>query len=266
MGRRRLGARVRGTHRWLSFSIEGYAYNTRPIDLQAALEAATSRSTRTRARAQDAAPSRRGISSVRFAHSIARRSGERAQQTEQGATHIGEPAAAAMPLVYAFVARRDGTILAEHTQVAGNFASVAQECLNNLKDSDEKFTVTADGYTFNFLTHGAYGARGMCARCVCDARAQGNMRAPAHTRLNAKHPRHTLNAVYLGVADEAYGRAIPFAFLDRARAAFAEKFADKGLASAPRGLDRTFGCVRVCCGLAVCCCCSHAMLDRYAFG
>ena len=80
-----------------------------------------------------------------------------------------------MPLVYAFVARRDGTILAEHTQVAGNFASVAQECLNNLKDSDEKFTVTADGYTFNFLTHGAYGVcRGffLWGRC-----AGGRMRS-----------------------------------------------------------------------------------------
>lgn len=54
-------------------------------------------------------------------------------------------------LVYAFVARDRGTVLAEHAALAGNFRSVGVECLSKGTFSDERFTVTADGYTFNFL-------------------------------------------------------------------------------------------------------------------
>jgi hypothetical protein len=47
----------------------------------------------------------------------------------------------------------------------------------------------------------------------------------------------------LAVADEAYGRQIPFAFLERMRDAFLEKFSEKGKTAGPQGLDKTFGCV-----------------------
>lgn len=43
------------------------------------------------------------------------------------------------------------------------------------------------------------------------------------------------------VADEAYGRQIPFAFLERVRDEFEEKFSEKGVEAAAHGLDRTFG-------------------------
>jgi vesicle-associated membrane protein 72 len=49
--------------------------------------------------------------------------------------------------------------------------------------------------------------------------------------------------VYLVVADEAYGRQIPFAYLERIRDGFQEKFASTGRSSAAHGLDRTFGWV-----------------------
>ncbi len=49
-------------------------------------------------------------------------------------------------------------------------------------------------------------------------------------------------AVYLVVADEAYGRQIPFAFLERVRDEFEEKFADKGRVSAAHSLDASFRC------------------------
>ncbi len=51
----------------------------------------------------------------------------------------------------------------------------------------------------------------------------------------------TMRAAYLVVADEAYGRQIPFAFLERVRDEFEEKFADKGLTALAHSLDRTFG-------------------------
>lgn len=52
-----------------------------------------------------------------------------------------------------------------------------------------------------------------------------------------------LLAAFLAVADEAYGRQIPFAFLERMRDAFLEKFAEKGKSAAPQSLDKTFGYV-----------------------
>jgi hypothetical protein len=55
-----------------------------------------------------------------------------------------------MPLIYSFVARGT-TVLAEYTSYNGNFNTVALECLQNLKNPESKFTVTADRHTFNFL-------------------------------------------------------------------------------------------------------------------
>jgi hypothetical protein len=52
----------------------------------------------------------------------------------------------------------------------------------------------------------------------------------------------------LVVADEAYGRQIPFAFLERVRDEFDEKFADKGRVSPAHSLDKTFGCVNEAAG------------------
>jgi len=106
-------------------------------------------------------------------------------------------------LVYGFVARDPSSVLAEYSAIQGNFRSIAVECLQNVRQPDEKFTITCDGYTFNYLVASGY--------------------------------------TFLGVADEAYGRQIPFAFLERMRDAFLEKFAEKGRTAAPQSLDKTFG-------------------------
>eukprot|EP00877_Chromochloris_zofingiensis_P007987 jgi/Chrzof1/3441/Cz12g25160.t1 len=108
-----------------------------------------------------------------------------------------------MPLVYSFVAR-DTTVLAEYSAYAGNFHTVALECLENLQRLEEKFTITCDTYTFNYLVDGN-------------------------------------NFIYLVVADEAYGRQIPFAYLERLKDAFTEKFGEKGRTATTHSLDRTFG-------------------------
>mmetsp|Transcript_21381 Transcript_21381/g.38196 ORF Transcript_21381/g.38196 Transcript_21381/m.38196 type:complete len:90 (+) Transcript_21381:268-537(+) len=49
------------------------------------------------------------------------------------------------------------------------------------------------------------------------------------------------HAVYLVVADEAFGRQIPFSFLDRVRDEFDERFKEKGLKASAHSLDRSFG-------------------------
>lgn len=58
-------------------------------------------------------------------------------------------------LIYSFVAR-ERTVLAEYSALAGNFRTVAVECLQNSQITDDKFTVTADAYTFNYLIHSGY--------------------------------------------------------------------------------------------------------------
>lgn len=48
-------------------------------------------------------------------------------------------------------------------------------------------------------------------------------------------------AAYLVVADEAYGRAIPSAFLDKMASEFTSKYADKGQQAKEGGLTSSFG-------------------------
>lgn len=107
-----------------------------------------------------------------------------------------------MPLIYSFVARGT-TVLAEYTSYSGNFNTVAIECLQNVKNPDSKFTITCDKHTFNFLVHDGI--------------------------------------TYLVVADESYGRQIPFAFLERVRDEFTGKYADKAQTAAAHSLDKSFG-------------------------
>lgn len=73
------------------------------------------------------------------------------------------------------------------------------------------------------------------------------MYSAEQTKLTITCDKHTFNFlrrdeyVFLVVADEAFGRQIPFAFLDRISEDFAAKFASKGKTAAPHGLHRTVG-------------------------
>ena len=49
-------------------------------------------------------------------------------------------------------------------------------------------------------------------------------------------------AAFLSVADEDYGRQIPFAFLERIQTEWKEKLADKARTATAHSLDKTFGC------------------------
>lgn len=48
-------------------------------------------------------------------------------------------------------------------------------------------------------------------------------------------------AAFLVVADEGYGRQVPFAFLEKVREEFQQKYADKGRTSPAHSLDKVFG-------------------------
>ena len=135
-----------------------------------------------------------------------------------------------MPLIYAFVAR-DTTVLAEYTPYSGNFNTVAIECLQKLQNPESKFTIACDRHTFNFLVHNGFSEctrrrRRMAASCMRPG-----------TRLRVA----CMCAAYLVVADEAYGRQIPFSFLERVRDEFEEKYAEKGRTAPAHSMDRTFG-------------------------
>ena len=53
-----------------------------------------------------------------------------------------------------------------------------------------------------------------------------------------------MRAAFLAVAEEDYGRQIPFAFLERVQAEWKEKFADKAYTATAHSLDKTFGCAQ----------------------
>ncbi|KAG0569263.1 hypothetical protein KC19_6G078200 [Ceratodon purpureus] len=88
-------------------------------------------------------------------------------------------------LIYSFVARGT-TVLAEYTAYTGNFSTIAGQCLEKLPPANSKHTYVCDHHTFNFLVEDGY--------------------------------------TYLVVADEEFGRQIPFAFLERVRDDFSHRY------------------------------------------
>lgn len=108
-----------------------------------------------------------------------------------------------MPLIYSLVAR-GLTVLCEYTSYSGNFSTVAVQCLSKVgQQRAKKVTFTCDGHTFNFLTEGEY--------------------------------------TFLVVADEAYGRSIPFKFLDHVKDDFLASWSTKALTAAAYSLNTAYG-------------------------
>jgi hypothetical protein len=52
-----------------------------------------------------------------------------------------------MPIIYSFVAKADGTVLAEYAPHKGNTAQVAADCMQHVTSSaDPRMTITCDGW------------------------------------------------------------------------------------------------------------------------
>ncbi|KAJ8900085.1 hypothetical protein K2173_024201 [Erythroxylum novogranatense] len=88
-------------------------------------------------------------------------------------------------LIYSFVAKGN-VVLAEHTSYSGNFSTIAVQCLQKLPSNSSKYTYSCDGHTFNFLLDSGF--------------------------------------VFLVVADEPFGRNVPFVFLERVKDDFKERY------------------------------------------
>ena len=92
-------------------------------------------------------------------------------------------------IVYALVAR-DTTVLAEHASASGNFASISRRILDKLQYSVEtKMTYVYDRHLFHYIT-------------------QDGM-------------------IYMCMADESYGRRLPFQFLEEIATSFVETYGDE---------------------------------------
>lgn len=106
-------------------------------------------------------------------------------------------------LIYSFVARGP-VILAEYTEFKGNFMEIASQCLQRLPATNDKFTYSCDGHTFNYLVENGY--------------------------------------TYCIVAVESAGRQIPIAFLERIKEEFNNRYGGGKAATAiTHSLNREFG-------------------------
>lgn len=179
-----------------------------------------------------------------------------------------------MPLIYTSVSKGT-TTLAEYAAFAGNFGSVAKDflekasaprvrlascgpgrqCSSSPADpctslhasqagkNEGKFTYQVDGHTFNFLTKGGYSE--------CRPGSSWPLRRPLRAPQRVQRapgpfagPVLTARpcAAYLVVADDAYGRTIPSAFLDKMEGEFATKYSDKAASAKEGGLTSSYGC------------------------
>jgi len=91
-----------------------------------------------------------------------------------------------MPIIYSLISR-GSTILAEYTDAAGNFTTVTQAILEKIPASNGKMSYVYDRYLFHYISEDGL--------------------------------------VYLCMADEEFGRRIPFAFLDDIKNRFKASYA-----------------------------------------
>ncbi|KAJ9082823.1 hypothetical protein DSO57_1000808 [Entomophthora muscae] len=90
---------------------------------------------------------------------------------------------------------RGSTILAEHATSTGNFTTVTQNILEKIPPGDSKLTYVYDRYLFHYVSEN--------------------------------------EIVYLCMAEETFGRRIPFAFLEDVRRRFVQSYSEDFVRSAP---------------------------------
>ncbi len=93
---------------------------------------------------------------------------------------------------------------------------------------------------------------GAMAYLIAGEESCGRAQCPLHNRHCARGKSMHISesktfvsnaAAFLTVADDAFGRAVPFAFLERVRDEWMQGFAEKGRTAGAHSMDRTFGCV-----------------------
>ncbi|EFA80046.1 synaptobrevin domain-containing protein [Heterostelium album PN500] len=106
-----------------------------------------------------------------------------------------------MPLIYSLVAR-GSTVLAEYTNTTGNFQSITKRILELIPPNETKMSYVYEKYIFHYL--------------VSDS------------------------LTYLCMADQEFGRRIPFLFLEDVKNRFKSSYGDKGKTAMAYGMNTDF--------------------------
>mmetsp|Transcript_19263 Transcript_19263/g.45040 ORF Transcript_19263/g.45040 Transcript_19263/m.45040 type:complete len:219 (-) Transcript_19263:216-872(-) len=106
-----------------------------------------------------------------------------------------------MPLIYALVAR-ESVILAEYTSTSGNFTAVTRRILEKIPPKDSRMSYVYDRHIFHIM--------------VFDG------------------------ITFLCMADEEFGRRIPFMFLDDVKSRFNATYGDRGRTALAYAMNEDF--------------------------
>eukprot|EP00732_Lithocolla_globosa_P006534 Lithocolla_globosa_v1_NODE_7658_length_917_cov_25.230858.p1 type:complete len:236 gc:universal NODE_7658_length_917_cov_25.230858:842-135(-) len=106
-----------------------------------------------------------------------------------------------MPIIYSLVTRGP-TVLAEYTNTTGNFTTVTQAILDKIPTSNSKMSYVYDRYLFHYIAEDGL--------------------------------------VYMCMADEEFGRRVPFAFLEDIKRRFINTYGDRGKTAIPLGMNAEF--------------------------
>ena len=110
-----------------------------------------------------------------------------------------------MPLVYSLVAR-ETCVLAEFTATSGNFTTVTRRILERLPSTTEsQMSYLYDGFLFHYIVHGGL--------------------------------------VFLCMADEGFGRHVPFAFLNAVVGLWRSRYGGAGASALAYGMNDEFSAV-----------------------
>jgi len=106
-----------------------------------------------------------------------------------------------MPIIYSLVTR-GSCVLAEYTGTSGNFTTVTRRILEKIPPQDAKMSYGYDGYIFHYIVDDGI--------------------------------------TYLCMGDEAFGRRIPFAFLEDIKNRFRATYGDRGRTAIAYGMNTDF--------------------------
>eukprot|EP00842_Homolaphlyctis_polyrhiza_P000808 jgi/Hompol1/1728/HPOL_004949-RA len=135
-----------------------------------------------------------------------------------------------MPLIYALVSRGT-TILAEHATETGNFKAISEQLLAKLPTTGAATAASSSNTAFNNSELGA-GAAG--------AAGAGGATGIRMTYSFDSFLFHTLqrNGIsFLCMAEEEFGRRVPFAFLDECAKRFESAYAHRAQTAIAYGLN-----------------------------
>lgn len=118
--------------------------------------------------------------------------------------HLADPTSPIMPILYAVVARST-SVLAEFSATSGNVAQIAMRVLEKTGGGDSRVSYSHDRHQFHLLV--------------------------------------SSSIIYLCMADESFGRRIPFAFLEDLRNRFEESYAREAQTAIAYAFNGTFSSV-----------------------